>query len=412
MRGTYNLGLNFSGDRPSWAVVAFDATLTIKDTRTNVVILNESTQIKIQLEGDGSTVVLNFSEYLDKMFPYLRDYYNKFIDNKDFKTGTNVISLRLAYTVYADGYDSLYDRTDDFNLGTSGNGANFDEYRISDREDWVDIYKAGETAVDFIELKTKVDMLKQSYDDAVAVLSKAKVLYDRKLAEQSFEKDEVYHPDSIKTIVTRCLEFQQGTLIQGLEIARSVGNTSMESTLKAMQLNVRTIGRLFPKFTIDDGEGIPYSGAIGEWIFFSHSANGSEVDVINDDVSLSRASSGGGLYNTNYQSAWNTGLDGKKNNDNAPTNTKWTSDGADPYLQQGGKYVPTRKFTSFMDALSGNVGSYILNQPLIMYHEKSNTFHQFFFVEWGQGNGGSFAYLRRVLDSSRFTSIGEVVVKA
>jgi hypothetical protein len=404
MRGTYNLGLNFSSDRPSLAIVAFDATLAIKDTRTNVVILTESSQIKVQLEGDGSIVVFNFSEHLNEMFPYLRDYYNKFIDNKDFKTGTNTISLRLAYTVYADGYDSLYDRTDDFNLGATGNGASFEEYRISDREDWVDMYKAGETAIDFIELKTKVDMLKQSYDDAVAVLSKAKVLYDRKLAEQIFEKDEVYHPDSIKTIVTRCLEFQQGTLNQGLEIAKSVGNTSMENSIRAIQLNVRIISKLFSKFTIDDGEGIPYSGAIGEWIFFSHSANGSEVDVINDDVSLSRASSGGGLYNTNYQSAWNTDLDGKKNSINTPTNTKWTSEGADPYQQQGGKYVPTRNFTSFMDALNGSVGDYIFKQPLIMYHEKSNTYHQFFFVEWGQGNGGSFAYLRRVLDSSQITS--------
>jgi hypothetical protein len=69
----------------------------------------------------------------------------------------------------------------------------------------------------------------------------------------------VYEPTTFKNVITRLLEFQEGTINPSLDYTKVAGLDSEYKKLEVINRLINGLTRMYPKITIKDGEGIPYS---------------------------------------------------------------------------------------------------------------------------------------------------------
>ena len=97
-----------------------------------------------------------------------------------------------------------------------------------------------------------------------------------------------YQPTNFTYVVTRLLEFQQGTLITSLDFAQNANLTQLYNLLgptNGIQNEIESLAGLYPSINIEDGEGIPYGDGIpGIYEFFGWGYNGNDLfSVVNKD---------------------------------------------------------------------------------------------------------------------------------
>jgi len=98
-----------------------------------------------------------------------------------------------------------------------------------------------------------------------------------------------YQPTNFTYVITRLLEFQQGTLISSLDFAENANLTQLYNLLgptNGIQNEIESLAGLYPEITIEDGEGIPYGDGIpGIYEFFGWGFNGNDLfSVVNKDT--------------------------------------------------------------------------------------------------------------------------------
>ncbi len=134
-------------------------------------------------------------------------------------------------------------------------------------------------------------------------------------------------------------------------------------------------------------------------VTFERLDNTEDVDVISPGVSLARSSNGGGaLYNSVSEVEYSN---------ISPDGTVWNSYYID---SEPGMYgfsdlsnVSNRKYGTFVDALWGAVGRYILNTELVMQDKSTGLYWMFEFHNWTQGGeGGGFAYTRTLITDKKY----------
>jgi hypothetical protein len=78
-----------------------------------------------------------------------------------------------------------------------------------------------------------------------------------------------YQPNSFTKVITRLLEFHEGTLLTSLDYSNNANLTELSDLLTTLQTEIEDIAGLYPSITIEDGEGIPYGDGIpGSYEFF------------------------------------------------------------------------------------------------------------------------------------------------
>jgi hypothetical protein len=78
-----------------------------------------------------------------------------------------------------------------------------------------------------------------------------------------------YQPNSFTKVITRLLEFHEGTLLTSLDYSNNANLTELSDLLTILQTEIEDIAGLYPSITIEDGEGIPYGDGIpGSYEFF------------------------------------------------------------------------------------------------------------------------------------------------
>lgn len=97
-----------------------------------------------------------------------------------------------------------------------------------------------------------------------------------------------YEPNNFTKVITRLLEFQQGTLVTSLDFTRNAGLTQLYNLLgpaNGIQNEIESLAGLYPSITIEDGEGIPYGDGIpGIYGFFGWGYDGLDLfSVVNKD---------------------------------------------------------------------------------------------------------------------------------
>jgi hypothetical protein len=81
------------------------------------------------------------------------------------------------------------------------------------------------------------------------------------------------------------------------------------------------------------------------------------------------------------------------NNYTSPLGTEWNSEGWGDLTG-----LDTRTYTTFRDALNGNVGNEIIGAELVMHDTINDQYYKFSFSNWGGSNGGSYAYTRTLIE--------------
>lgn len=98
-----------------------------------------------------------------------------------------------------------------------------------------------------------------------------------------------YQPTNFTYVITRLLEFQQGTLISALDFAENANLTQLYNLLgpvNGISYEIDSLAGLYPEITIEDGEGIPYGDGIpGIYEFFGWGFDGKDLfSVVNKDA--------------------------------------------------------------------------------------------------------------------------------
>jgi hypothetical protein len=112
---------------------------------------------------------------------------------------------------------------------------------------------------------TDLATLRQTYKTVEENYLLVKKRYESQIVgEVDLEIDttETYEPKSLKTVITRLLEFQVGTLQPALEYTKTAKLTTEYDRLNTMDKLVNILSKMYPNITIEDGEGIPYNSDI------------------------------------------------------------------------------------------------------------------------------------------------------
>lgn len=123
--------------------------------------------------------------------------------------------------------------------------------------------------------------------------------------------------------------------------------------------------------------------------FFVHTAGGNEVDVIDTGLSITRGSNQG-IYNPEAEEVYDntTHL--------SPVGTLWNLDGGWSDFSD----LETRVYRPWRAAVLQNPPSSV-GKEMVMKDTINNKYYAIRFTEWGQNNGGSFAYHRRLIDKTQ-----------
>lgn len=159
-----------------------------------------------------------------------------------------------------------------------------------------------------------------------------------------------------------------------------------------------------PYINLTNSAFIVQAVTLGPSITFSRAPNTPSVDVIDTGLSLARDSSSGDLYNPELELQYDS-----INND-SPAGTQWNADGWDDLSN-----IRSREYSNLNAILGGSIGQNIVEKQLIMHDTVNNEYYRFYFTSWGENNGGSFSYIRRLIqdpnyfEKKDFTSANTVI---
>ena len=131
----------------------------------------------------------------------------------------------------------------------------FESYDYYQNDDTIIISPIGDRVTDFATLRQTYKTFEETY-------TLIKKQYESQISgEVDLEIDtvEIYEPKSFKTVITRLLEFQLGTLQPAIEYTKTAKLTTEFDRLNTIDKLINLMSGMYPNITIDDGEGIPYN---------------------------------------------------------------------------------------------------------------------------------------------------------
>jgi len=131
-------------------------------------------------------------------------------------------------------------------------------------------------------------------------------------------------------------------------------------------------------------------GVLGQSVSFARLANDSNTDFIDTGLTLARGVNGA-LYNAESEQSYNSSLH------LSPVGTRWNADGWADLSD-----ITTRSYGGLRSVLNNAIGNNILAAELVMHDTINDKYYKFDFTNWGQNNGGSFAYTRTLIENPNF----------
>ena len=139
-----------------------------------------------------------------------------------------------------------------------------------------------------------------------------------------------------------------------------------------------------PYLELTNSPFVVLQSVLGSGVSFTRTASGSQTDPIASGLTLARGSDGA-LYNSVTQVSYD-------NSTHAISGAEWNADGWDNLLN-----TTTRSYGTLRSVLNNQIGNYIVGSELIMHDTINDQYYKFLFSDWGQNNGGSFAYTRTLI---------------
>jgi hypothetical protein len=117
-------------------------------------------------------------------------------------------------------------------------------------------------------------------------------------------------------------------------------------------------------------------------------------DDISTEVRISRANYQG-IFNTVIEQGYNGNQPGDGDGENSPQGTEWNLDG---WLDLTD--IKQRTYKPFVEIFDGNLGERLVNTECVMHDTINDKYYTIKFTQWsGGGNGGGFAYKRRLINA-------------
>lgn len=174
------------------------------------------------------------------------------------------------------------------------------------------------------------------------------------------------------------------SLLQGSGI--SFVYDSGNNTLTINSSGVEGYSTSLPYLELTNTAFVIVPAVLGSGISFTRTPEGNETDPIASGLILARGSDGA-LYNSVTQVSYN-------NSTHAIDGAEWNADGWGDLLD-----TTTRSYDTLRSVLNNQIGTYIVGAELIMHDTINDQYYKFLFSDWGQNNGGSFAYTRTLISN-------------
>lgn len=108
-----------------------------------------------------------------------------------------------------------------------------------------------------------IDLLEKNFRDAEISYVTAKRIFEENLkvvdTSNIFETLTPYEPSNWESVITRLLEFEEGTLDAALRFSKKTGLNEEFRRLDMIKTSILYLKNLYPDIKIGDGEGMPYS---------------------------------------------------------------------------------------------------------------------------------------------------------
>lgn len=159
---------------------------------------------------------------------------------------------------------------------------------------------------------------------------------------------------------------------------------------------VVSVDPVFPSLQLTNSALIVLPASLGTPVSFAKIVDGgttapeeTETDPIDDGLTLARGAVGA-LYNIETQLEYN-------NSTHAIDGAEWNNDGWGDLLD-----LSSRSYTTLRSALNNAIGENIIGAELVMHDTINDKYYKFSFSDWGQNNGGSFAYTRTLVSDPNY----------
>jgi hypothetical protein len=203
-------------------------------------------EFKTDSEG---LVVINLDKTLSstEAIRFYRNYFKKY--TVALKTVIEVPkNENYDYLITSDNIQVEWEKESKFPQFKSINYSNYN--------DAIYLEPVGTTATDFTQLKSQYKTAEETY---LQIKKRYESEVVSNIVDVELPTNDPYEPISFAQVITRLLEFQVGTLTPGISHAKSLNLETEYKRLDTLNKVINNITRMYPKITIDDGEGIPYS---------------------------------------------------------------------------------------------------------------------------------------------------------
>ena len=203
-------------------------------------------EFKTDSEG---LVVINLDKTLSstEAIRFYRNYFEKY--TVALKTVIEVPkNENYDYSITSDNIQVEWEKESKFPQFKSINYSNYN--------DAIYLEPVGTTATDFTQLKSQYKTAEETY---LQIKKRYESEVVSNIVDVELPTNDPYEPISFAQVITRLLEFQVGTLTPGISHAKSLNLETEYKRLDTLNKVINNITRMYPKITIDDGEGIPYS---------------------------------------------------------------------------------------------------------------------------------------------------------
>jgi hypothetical protein len=207
-------------------------------------MLNSGVLLSQKFESDeNGEVVINLTNMLStkNFLKLINTYQNKYS-----------FVLRVKFSIFKTDKFYPYDEiiTGPFEYNTDENGdITFNEILFDS------------ITLESLEVKYKLSELKDELKRVEDLYTITKSNLEQKISLSDKEIEIVtkeYEPTNFNLVVTRLLEFKEGTLNAGLTFCEHFGLDKELQILKTIDRNIIRMSEIYPKVTLEDGEGIPY----------------------------------------------------------------------------------------------------------------------------------------------------------
>jgi hypothetical protein len=131
----------------------------------------------------------------------------------------------------------------------------FKSINYSNYNDAIYLEALGSTVINFTQLKSQYKTVEEAY---LQIKKRYESEVISNIIDVELPVNDSYEPVNFSQVVTRLLEFQTGTLVPGMSHAKSLNLETEYKRLDTLNKVINSLTRMYPKITIDDGEGMPY----------------------------------------------------------------------------------------------------------------------------------------------------------